>query len=342
MFKLIKILILGLILIITIVLIKYKPMYNVTIGNKNIGYINKNEDINNYIEEYKSQKQNIAFVSVKEDISTTMQLVNRNIKESENIKGDIFDNLSIEYTTYAITYNGKNIAYLSDMDSAEKVINDIKEKYSENKTKNLGVIQVYSDNYDEIKSANIEDATTKIAKAINNKSNNKKVKVASTNKSIIITKTSNSKTKSNETNTKSSSVTKNSVKKIDISFSKPLSGVITSRYGGRTSPGGIGSTNHKGLDISAKKGTTIKAAASGTVKFAGYKGSLGNLVIIDNGNNVETYYGHCSKLYVKKGQKVEAGDKIAAVGSTGAATGPHLHFEIHVKGVAVNPQNYLY
>ena len=96
------------------------------------------------------------------------------------------------------------------------------------------------------------------------------------------------------------------------------------------------------MDISAKSGITIKAAATGTVKFAGYKGSLGNLVIIESEKGIETYYGHCSKIYVKKGQKVTAGDKIAAVGQTGAATGPHLHLEIHVNGKVINPQKYLY
>ena len=121
-----------------------------------------------------------------------------------------------------------------------------------------------------------------------------------------------------------------------------MKGTITSRFGGRRSPGGIGSTNHKGIDIAARVGTPIKASGSGMVTFAGYKGSLGNLVIITNGKGIETYYGHCSKLYVKKGQKIKAGDIIAAVGKTGSATGYHLHFEVHVNGRVVNPQNYIY
>ena len=71
-------------------------------------------------------------------------------------------------------------------------------------------------------------------------------------------------------------------------------------------------------------------------------GPYGNLVKIDHGNNVETWYAHCSKIYVKVGQKVKAGDKIAAVGSTGNSTGSHLHLEIRIKGIAINPQKYLY
>ena len=76
--------------------------------------------------------------------------------------------------------------------------------------------------------------------------------------------------------------------------------------------------------------------------FAGYKGSYGYMVVISHNNEIETYYGHCSKLYVTAGQKVNQGDTIAAVGNTGNSTGPHLHLEIRVNGVAYNPQNYLY
>ena len=128
-----------------------------------------------------------------------------------------------------------------------------------------------------------------------------------------------------------------------IEFSvRPVTGTITSRYGKRSSPGGIGSTNHKGLDIAASAGTPIYAVAAGTVTFSGSRGELGNLVIVNHGNGVETYYGHCSKLKVSKGQKVNAGDKIALVGQTGSATGPHLHLEIHINGKVVNPQKYVY
>ena len=120
---------------------------------------------------------------------------------------------------------------------------------------------------------------------------------------------------------------------------KPISGIITSRFGNRES---IRSYAHTGLDIAAPAGTPIKAAAGGTVTFSGYSGGYGYVVKLDNGNGVETYYAHCSSLYVSTGEKVEAGEVIAAVGSTGNSTGNHLHFEVVVDGVEVNPQNYLY
>ena len=94
------------------------------------------------------------------------------------------------------------------------------------------------------------------------------------------------------------------------------------------------------MDIAAPKGTDIKAAADGTVSYSGWMSGYGYLIIIDHGNGVQSYYGHCSKLYAKKGEEVKAGDVIAAVGSTGNSTGNHLHFEIRLNGSSVNPEAY--
>ena len=286
-------------------------MYEIKVGQKTVGYIKEKNEINNYIESTINKNENIAFIDLKEDVSYNLKLVSRNENNKENVITQIEDNLNIEYTTYAITYNKENIAYTSTMGKAEEVIDDLETEKID--TDNVGILQVYSDSYEDIKVDSSEEIIKKISTAIEEKKTEKNIKIAKNNNS------------------------NNSIFTV-----KPISGVITSRYGHRSSPGGIGSTNHKGMDISAKAGTTIKAAATGTVKFAGYKGSLGNLVIIESEKGIETYYGHCSKIYVKKGQKVTAGDKIAAVGQTGAATGPHLHLEIHVNGKVINPQKYLY
>ena len=123
---------------------------------------------------------------------------------------------------------------------------------------------------------------------------------------------------------------------LGINLIRPVSGTITSRFG-RRSRG-----THTGLDIAASKGVPIKAAAAGTVIYSGTKGSYGKLMVIDHGNGIQTYYAHCSKLYYSAGAYVGQGDVIAAVGSTGNSTGPHLHLEVRVNGVAKNPQNYVY
>jgi murein DD-endopeptidase MepM/ murein hydrolase activator NlpD len=98
---------------------------------------------------------------------------------------------------------------------------------------------------------------------------------------------------------------------------------------------------HAGLDFAASYGSTIRAADSGIVIFAGWYGGYGRAVIIDHGNGTTTLYGHTSELYVTEGQAIERGQAIAAVGSTGLSTGPHLHFEVRRNGTPVDPANYL-
>ncbi len=117
-------------------------------------------------------------------------------------------------------------------------------------------------------------------------------------------------------------------------FKLPASGRRTDYFGAR---GGT----HKGIDIAAPAGTPVYASDGGTVKFAGWYGAYGNLVIIDHGNGYQTYYGHNSKIYVSAGQKVYQGQHLAAMGTTGRSTGNHCHFEIRKNGVPVNPVPYL-
>ncbi len=116
---------------------------------------------------------------------------------------------------------------------------------------------------------------------------------------------------------------------------------ISSYFGYRNSPTAGASTYHQGIDIAASKGSPIYAAASGTVTQAGYSSSRGNYVVISHGSGVSTVYMHCSALYVSTGDTVSRGETIAAVGSTGISTGPHLHFGVMENGTYVNPLNYI-
>lgn len=115
---------------------------------------------------------------------------------------------------------------------------------------------------------------------------------------------------------------------------------ITSPYGYRIHPISGGSKLHAGVDIGAPTGTSIFAAASGQVVTAKYSSSYGYYILINHGNGVYTLYAHCSALYVSAGDAVAQGNSIAAVGSTGNSTGPHLHFEVKINGSTVNPLNY--
>jgi murein DD-endopeptidase MepM/ murein hydrolase activator NlpD len=118
-------------------------------------------------------------------------------------------------------------------------------------------------------------------------------------------------------------------------FLWPSVGKITSPFGRR------GREFHTGIDVAADRGTPIRASNSGTVTFAGRKGSYGNLVIINHGGGFETYYAHASSILVSVGDKVEKGQQIATVGTTGRTTGPHVHFEVRLNGNPQNPLSYL-
>ena len=121
----------------------------------------------------------------------------------------------------------------------------------------------------------------------------------------------------------------------------PASHRITSSFGPRTAPVAGASTYHKGIDIGASSGSAIVASAGGRVTTATYSSSAGNYVVVSHGNGISTVYMHASALYVSVGDVVSQGDTIAAVGSTGYSTGPHLHFGVIVNGSYVNPLNYV-
>ena len=115
---------------------------------------------------------------------------------------------------------------------------------------------------------------------------------------------------------------------------------LSSGYGNRICPF-HGQEFHDGIDLAAASGTPILAFGPGTVTMSGWNGGYGNYISIDHGGGLMSFYGHCSALYVKKGATVKAGQKIAAVGTTGSSTGNHLHFGMHKNGSSVNPQSYV-
>lgn len=151
-----------------------------------------------------------------------------------------------------------------------------------------------------------------------------------------------SKTTTATPSTTSTSKSSSSTTKKSGAYIWPVSSKrITSGFGHRTSPGGIGSTNHQGVDIGASTGTPIHAIASGKVILAGWNGGYGNCVMIDHGNGIVSVYGHQSKIAVSSGQRVSQNDIIGYVGSTGHSTGPHLHLGILKNGSYVSPLNYV-
>jgi murein DD-endopeptidase MepM/ murein hydrolase activator NlpD len=115
---------------------------------------------------------------------------------------------------------------------------------------------------------------------------------------------------------------------------------VSSKFDWRLSPFTNQREFHKGYDIAAREGTPIYATAGGVVTFSGNKGLLGKTVIVDHGHGLTTIYGHCSRLLKAQGEKVGRWDTLALVGNSGSSTGPHLHYEVWVHGVPVNPEKY--
>jgi len=122
---------------------------------------------------------------------------------------------------------------------------------------------------------------------------------------------------------------------------QPTTGWLSSGFGYRISPFTGLKEFHQGIDIATRMGTTIIAPADGTVTFTGTKGGLGKCMVIKHGYGMVTRYGHLKKYLVKRGTRVKRGDKIALVGNTGRSTAPHLHYEVHLNGIPVNPVKYI-
>ncbi len=122
---------------------------------------------------------------------------------------------------------------------------------------------------------------------------------------------------------------------------RPARGYFTSGFGIRRSPYGGQDKMHEGLDIANPIGTPIHAPADGTVAFSGIKPGYGRTVIVDHGYGLETWFGHSSQILVNSGKKVRRGEKLALMGSSGRSTGPHLHYEVRIHGIPVDPLSYI-
>ena len=298
-----------------IILFKFNLVCEVKIGEETVGYITDKEEFEAKVNEIINKEEEAKLYTIIEKMPEyKLTLVNKDVQTNEDvILAKLEDNSETTYKLYAVTLDGEEKAILASLEEAEKVVDEMTEKYEDDLELDIGITDVITTN-------NKDESTVKVAKA--------DVKEEIEDKIEKIEKELEEQRE----------IESHTVQGVYLEVT-PVSGIITSRFGNRES---IRSYGHTGLDIAAPAGTPIKAAADGKVIFSGYSGGYGYVVKVDNGNGVETYYGHCSALYVSTGEKVEAGDVIAAVGSTGNSTGNHLHFEVRVNGTEVNPQNYLY
>lgn len=307
--KLILMLLVGLAIIGFIVFVVYKPMYSVSLNGEFIGYTEDRSRLQKKINDYikSGDSKTVAFVEIDNLPEYNLCLLQKGLTANDD---EIFNKVISSgvpyYKYYAILDNGEEKYYVSTYEEAEAIVQELKNQNSQNKDS-----VTYTLKY-ETQLKEFTDTSTAVASLYKEMPKVKKTKVVTTKK-VDYSNTA-----------------------LGIALIEPVGGTITSRFGRRW-----GST-HTGLDIATSSGTPIKAASAGTVVYAGYKGSYGKLVIIAHTDSIQTYYAHCSKIYVSVGQTVSQGQTISAVGSTGNSTGPHLHLEVRVNGTAKNPQNYVY
>ena len=308
--KLFKIIAIALAIIIAIMFIKFRPAYSVSLNGEDIGYVGDEEKFKNEVSEniLTPSESNVAFVEL-DNVEYTFSLVSRSEVNEDEVMLALEQSAQNVYRVYEVAdlNNEETKVYVNTMEEAEEIVSTLKEQYSEIEP-DLVINQIYLDNVDEVNEETIKLAKQELTDSLQEELEEKQEIDSRTVNGIYLAVV-------------------------------PVTGRITSRFGAVES---IRDHTHKGIDIAATRGTPILSAASGTVTFAGWSSGYGYLVKIDHGSGVETYYGHCSKLYVSAGDTVETGDKIAAVGSTGNSTGNHLHFEIRLNGEQVNPQKYVY
>ena len=306
-----------------IVYASFKTTYSVIINGEQVGYTNDKSDLQGRITEYMENGDggNVAFVQIPNMPEYKSCLLKRGEETNDD---EILEKIKAEgikyYRYYSIMEGDEEKLYVSTFEDAEKIINELKEKKSHNIDK-LKIVEKYETELKDFTGE--EEAVAEL--------------YVEPPKVIKVARTYNVYNATGSVNT--SLETDGGAPDLGISLIHPVSGIITSRFGVRSS---IRVSSHTGLDIATASGTPIMAAASGTVTFSGWKGSYGNLIVITHSNGVQTYYAHCSELFYEAGATVSQGQAIAAVGSTGNSTGPHLHLEIRVDGVAYDPQNYLY
>lgn len=323
--KLIAILAVAGVLIWGTIIFLYKPIYSVTLNGEFIGYCEDKTQMQNRINNYmeSGDGENVAFVEINDLPEYKMCLLKKGIETNDDqIFNKVIERGKDYYTYYAMVVNGEEKLYVKNLQEAEAILQELKDKNSANKD-NITIEEKYN-----------TELATFVAKedAVNQLYQERQIE----SKIMVADATTNRKA-----NNRVSTSTKVSRGKasLGITLIEPVQGRITAKYGEKSS---VRSSVHTGLDIAAPGGTPIKAAASGTVVFSGRKGSFGKMLVISHGNGVQTYYAHCSKLLANVGDKVSQGEVIANVGSTGNSTGNHLHLEVRVNGQSYNPQKYVY
>lgn len=340
----VKIILLTTIFLALVIFIKYKPVYSVTLSGETLGYVAEKSELENNINNYINTKEGtVALIDIETMPEYTFELVpvDEETNESE-ILAEVESTAVITYKTYGVTVNGEVKTEVDTEAEASEIINNLSQDVEEGVDFELGYTEIYT--IEEDKSVSSDEAIQivseiKTAKVTEYEEEQARIAAEKAAKEAAAKAAAAKKAAAAAKVTTASYGSYGNVNGIAISAPLKTSPLITSRFGEVSSSR---SSSHTGLDLAVSLGTAIYPIASGTVTTASYQGSYGNLIIIDHGNGVQSYYGHCNSLNVSVGASVTTDTVIGTVGSTGNSTGPHLHLEIRVNGAITNPQNYLY
>lgn len=318
--------ILTLVLIFSAVLVTvlntYKPTVKAYIDGKFVGYFSSEQQFDEVYNDLVTEKQNIDS-NVKVYLESEPTFETSYTRDSLIAKQNVYTNLraeiKTEYTVYEVAVDGENKMKFDNKDEANK--------YAENLKSEVSKLNV------EVKEEKVED----------------KGEITTVERADSILKDIVDRNKPVETPKATVSNTTNTTSNYNVTTAATIGATSVPATGGgvwptvnrRVNCHYMGYSGHTGIDLGGAVGTAIYAYKSGTVTFAGWGSGYGLHIKIDHGNGMTTYYAHCSELFASVGQQVSEGQMIAKIGMTGYTTGPHLHFEVRLNGVPVNPYPYI-
>lgn len=318
--------ILTLVLIFSAVLVTvlntYKPTVKAYIDGKFVGYFSSEQQFDEVYNDLVTEKQNIDS-NVKVYLESEPTFETSYTRDSLIAKQNVYTNLraeiKTEYTVYEVAVDGENKMKFDNKDDANK--------YAENLKSEVSKLNV------EVKEEKVED----------------KGEITTVERADSILKDIVDRNKPVETPKATVSNTTNTTSNYNVTTAATIGATSVPATGGgvwptvnrRVNCHYMGYSGHTGIDLGGAVGTAIYAYKSGTVTFAGWGSGYGLHIKIDHGNGMTTYYAHCSELFASVGQQVTEGQMIAKIGMTGYTTGPHLHFEVRLNGVPVNPYPYI-
>lgn len=325
--------ILALVLIFSAVLVTilntYKPTVKAYISGKFVGYFSSEQQFDEVYNDLVTEKQNVdsnVKVYLENEPTFETSYTRDSLMAKQNVYTNLRSELKTEYTVYQVAVDGENKMKFDTQDEATKYADSLKTEVSK-----LSV-EVKQEKIPDKGEVTTVETADNILKDIVDRNQPVETPKATVTSSATTTKTTSSTTSTSNVTT-AATIGATSVQATGGGVWPTVNRRINCQY--------MGYSGHTGIDLGGAIGTAIYAYKTGTVTFAGWGTGYGLHVKIDHGNGMSTLYGHCSELFVSVGDKVTEGQMIAKIGMTGYTTGPHLHFEVRLNGVPVNPYPYI-